>query len=315
MIKYLRIVAVGIGLLLLGYFIWFAVTAINLHVLRHVFTSPRIMLGVIAAALLYALIIPISALAWRQLLIVQGEDWKVISLARFLGLSQLAKYIPGNIAQHAARVGLCLRAGMKTRAIFASTTQELLLSVGASFAVGLVMFSLSPFTLGIDHLSISMRHTFVIFAVCVALGVLLIASFKLDPVSFSEHPCSVLRLLARIGGLPGPKATLIALIAYMSNYLFIGFGLWLIACAIDAPVAMGFTTVTAVFALSWILGFLAPGAPAGLGAREGVMLLLLQGSAPAETLLVFVVLARAMTILGDGICFGVASISQARYRK
>lgn len=312
MISFLRIIAAVIGFLLLFYFVWFAVNAINLEALQHVLTSPRVIFGVIVAALLYALIIPITALAWRQLLVVQGESWQVDSLARFLGLAQLAKYIPGNIAQHAARVTLCLRAGMSARAMFASTTQELLLSVAASFIVGLVMLTFSTSVLGLDQLSISMQRTFIALAVCAALGVLAIASFKLDPVIFSAHPNSALRLLARVGGLPGPKATLTALTGYIVNYLLIGFGLWLVALAIDAPASMGFATVTAVFALSWTLGFLAPGAPAGLGAREGIMLLLLQGSAPTETLLMFVVLARVITMLGDGICFAVASISQAR---
>src|SRR3546814_9620714 len=85
-------------------------------------------------------------------------------------------------------------------------------------------------------------------------------------------------------------------------------GLCILARSADMPDSLYLYLITSAFALSWVLGFLAPGAPAGLGAREGIMLLLLHGSAPAEALLIFVLLARVVTVLGDGLCFGIYSV-------
>ena len=65
--------------------------------------------------------------------------------------------------------------------------------------------------------------------------------------------------------------------------------------------------VTAAFALSWLVGFLAPGAPAGLGVREGIMVVLLSGAADNAQLLVFVLLARLVTMLGDACNFLIGS--------
>src|SRR3546814_10111891 len=74
-----------------------------------------------------------------------------------------------------------------------------------------------------------------------------------------------------MGGLPGPGATLIAVTIYAGNYLLIGLGIWLLAIALGMAHEIDYAMATSAFALSWILGFLAPGAPAGLGAREGLM--------------------------------------------
>lgn len=308
MSKVWRVAARCLSLVLVAYFVWFAFRATDVSALRRVHFSARVTLGVFAAALLYAAIIPITAWAWRRLLETQGEHWLVSSLARFLGLSQLAKYIPGNVAQHATRATLAMRAGMGGRAFFVSVGQETVIAVAASLLVGFGVLQFSESAAGLGQLSPWGVRCLLFLSMALAFGVLLMASRKLTPDHLSQHSSRWLRLLGRMGGLPGPASVLAALMAYASNYLMIGAGLWLVARAIAAPAAMDFSLLTAAFALSWALGFLAPGAPAGLGAREASMLLLLHGSASADTLLVFVLLARIVTMLGDGLCFGVASL-------
>lgn len=308
MIKAWRIVSIIIGLLLAGYFVWFANKALNLEALKHALASPRVLFSVIVAAFLYVFIIPLTAWAWQRLLIVQSESWQVLTLARFLGLAQLAKYIPGNIAQHATRAALCLRAGMSTKSLFVTAVQETILTVAASLLVGLTMLSFTPSAARFAQLPPAMLHTFIVLVVVAVIGVFFIASVRLDPDRMQGHPNRLLRLIGRFGGLPGPALTLVALIAYACNYLLVGAGLWLVGIAIGAPPSMGLATITAAFALSWTLGFLAPGAPAGLGAREAVMLLFLHGSATPEMLITFVLLARLVSMLGDGLSFGIASM-------
>lgn len=301
-----RVFAACLGLALVGYFVWFAAQSLNITALRQALTSPRQIAGIIIAALLYALIIPVTAWAWRRLLDAQGEHWTVPRLARFMGLAQLAKYVPGNVAQHATRAVLSLRAGMGTRAFVASVGQETLLAVAASLLIGLPMLALSE--PGLNQLSTTFSRAVLVLAVGLAVAVSVLASVTLPPERLLGHPNRWLRALGRVGGLPGPAASLAALAAYAFNYLMIGVGLWILAGAMDMPASLDLSLLTATFALSWVLGFLAPGAPAGLGAREGIMLLLLRGSAPADALLVFVLLARVVTMLGDGLCFGTASL-------
>ena len=69
----------------------------------------------------------------------------------------------------------------------------------------------------------------------------------------------------------------------------------------DAAFAVGIT------ALAWVAGYAVPGAPAGLGVREAVLLAglsLMVGEAHA---VVVVLLLRVVTTLGDGLLFAVSA--------
>src|SRR3546814_13250074 len=62
-------------------------------------------------------------------------------LTRLISLTQLAKYIPGNIAQHASRAALSLKRGMPIRPYMSSVIQETLLACAARIIVGLILFA------------------------------------------------------------------------------------------------------------------------------------------------------------------------------
>ncbi len=288
------------ALALATYFLWFAARSMDAKALASL-ESPRVLASVGVAALMYALIIPISAWAWARLLAHQGEAWGVGRLAGLMGIMQLAKYVPGNVAQHASRAALALRAGMGGRALAVTVVQETVLATAASLMVGLPALALSA--PGLTQIPEGARVPMLVAGALLALAVLVLGSVTVAPARLACHRSRWARALGRAGGLPGPAATLPAIVAYMVNYLLIGLGLWLVARAAGLPVQVDLALVTAAFSLAWLLGFLAPGAPAGLGVREGIMLILLAGAAPDPDLLLFVMLARAVTLLGDGVCF------------
>lgn len=69
---------------------------------------------------------------------------------------------------------------------------------------------------------------------------------------------------------------------------------------------------TSSFALAWVLGFLAPGAPAGLGVREGALAFLLAGSVDDQRVLTLILAMRIVTVMGDGLCWLVGLIGLHR---
>ena len=301
-----RIVTALVAIALIGYFIYFLSKSLDLGMVLAALSSPRQWAGLLAAVVLYAAILPLTAMAWRELLGAQNEDWNAGALFRIFGLSQLAKYIPGNVAQHATRAALCLRAGMGMRAFLLSVAQETLLTVAASVLVGLAALLLSKG--GLARLSPTYTMVLVIAGSLLGAAVIVLASTRLTPGALQGRTGWLAGMVARFGGLPGPAVVAKALFAYSVNYVLIGAGLWILGLSIGVSSGIDFGLATAAFALSWTLGFLAPGAPAGLGAREGVMLLLLHGAVPDQQLAVFVLLARLVTMLGDALNFAVASI-------
>jgi uncharacterized membrane protein YbhN (UPF0104 family) len=64
--------------------------------------------------------------------------------------------------------------------------------------------------------------------------------------------------------------------------------------------------------LAWLAGLVTPGAPAGMGVRELVLLFMLNGIVIEEDLLMAIVLSRIVTVMGDVLYFTVAFMIKAR---
>lgn len=296
----LRLFSYLLAALLAGYFGWFAMRSLDASAVDAL-GEPAILGAVVMAAVLYALIIPVTAWAWACLLSRQGERWRIRPLAVLLGRVQLAKYIPGNVAQHAGRAILALRAGMGGRPLAVTVVQETVLAIAASLLIGTAALAVSASGLG--QIPMRSRAWLAVVGAAAALAVLALALLDTPPERLLASRFRLARLVGRLGGFPGVGVVAKALAAYSLNYLMIGLGLWLVAQAAGMSPALDLPLVTAAFALSWLLGFLAPGAPAGLGVREGIMLLLLAGATADSEAITFVLLARVVTLLGDAVCY------------
>jgi hypothetical protein len=67
----------------------------------------------------------------------------------------------------------------------------------------------------------------------------------------------------------------------------------------------GWATTTVAFATAWVVGFLVLPVPAGLGIREGALLVILGGSVAAGALLAASLAHRMVTILAEIVMIGV----------
>lgn len=65
----------------------------------------------------------------------------------------------------------------------------------------------------------------------------------------------------------------------------------------------GFEQLVAAAIIAWIVGYLVPGVPGGIGVREAVLVALLSGSGAADTVLIASALLRLVTTFGEAICF------------
>ncbi len=87
------------------------------------------------------------------------------------------------------------------------------------------------------------------------------------------------RLLAWRGIDPGPllrgRQLIVAVLFNLPGWLATGLGAWLLLRALASEDIPGIAWVTGVYAFSWMVGFLIPLLPGGLGAREGVFVALI----------------------------------------
>ena len=115
---------------------------------------------------------------------------------------------------------------------------------------------------------------------------------------------------------PGWRVAGACYLAYVLNFVLVGIGLWLVALSLPSGAvgAAGPVFFIGAFAASWVLGFLAPGAPAGLGVREALLAVWFAGVlAPADAVALIVML-RIATTLGDLLNFAWGSAALARQR-
>jgi len=291
--KWLRGAGILIGVVATAYFAIFAYRTLTTHELRGFLTLP--MTGAVAlAAVAYASIIPTTSWAWRRLLSGVGVPSNIWLLNMILGVTQLAKYVPGNVGQYFGRSAMALQRGIPGRPLFATLALELALAAMASIFVGFVAL----ITCG-SGLAISIPQ----YGATVKWGGFgLIALFGVALAILYVQPGISRRLLGD-GPLPPMRVLLYAFSAYALNYIIIGVALFVLAFAVFAPPAGTFPFYIAVFSLSWIAGFVIPGAPAGLGVREGVMAVLLAPMASDANALQIIIGFRLATTFGDLLAF------------
>lgn len=294
----LRLLGFVVGAALLLYFLYFCAVSFDWSALRRLASWPTA-LAWLAATLLYCTVVPASAMAWRRLL-PEGRKRGFGELCGIMGATQLAKYVPGNVAQFAGRSALSLGRGMPLPDFVASVTVETVLAVLAGLIVGMwgarVGMALpAPAWVG---------HALPWGVAALTIG--LLATPRL--LALLERPMQRRPWLSGVSALraslPGLPAQAFAIAAYCGNYLLIGVGLLLLSRGVG--LSFGYAELTAAFTLSWLIGFFSPGMPAGIGTREGAMALLLGGSGSGNAELAGIVLAmRLATISGDLAWFAI----------
>ncbi|MBZ9694846.1 hypothetical protein LB516_06410 [Mesorhizobium sp. CO1-1-7] len=238
--------------------------------------------AIIALAGVYGVSNLLLALGWRHLLHHLGAPVSRPWAIRTYAISQLAKYVPGNIFQFAGRQAIGVAAGIGNGPLVKSTAYEV-----AALIVGGLLFS--PLVLPLVVTGLPDWFGWVSFVAAVAIA---------------------FWLIGHLGG----AAFCHAAICYFG---FLGLsGLVFVAVFDLAGGAREFALYPAIagaYILAWLLGLLTPGAPAGLGVREAVLLFLLGGLSSSPVILLAVVIGRAVTILGDLLFFAGGQVARRSY--
>ncbi|WP_322081996.1 hypothetical protein [Burkholderia sp. BCC1972] len=223
------------------------------------------------------------ALAWRQLLahhgVARSRTWAI----RTYGVSQLAKYTPGNIFHLAGRQAISIAAGIPAWPVAKSIGWEL--AVIASTAV--------PFALLAAPLrwpAIGVEPAVTAFAVVLAIAVWGIGT------RWSPRVAQAVSLHATFLLVAGLIFSL--LLAITSQHAKIdthGGAFWLPVCG--------------AYVIAWFAGLVTPGAPAGVGVREAVLYGLMHGVVGQADLITAIVFGRMVTVAGDLLFFIGATLA------
>lgn len=242
------------------------------------------------AAFLSATGVPFAALAWQRLLRMGGTDRRYRELLALTAVTQAAKYFPGNFAHHLGRMALATNRGIPTSLLTRMFAAELMLLVLTGLAVAAAGLALSPLPaiwLRAQRIHPNAGHT--------ALAVVGLACILLWIVANGATRGRVRQWLKNFSA----RGVAAVCCAYAAAYLLLGLAAYVVCATLAPQAALSPLVLTSLFALAWTAGFLTPGAPAGLGVREGVLLLVLSPTMPASTAALVALTLRAATICGD----------------
>ncbi|MCY1287764.1 hypothetical protein D9M69_383040 [compost metagenome] len=223
---------------------------------------------VFGLSLLYGVSNLALAFAWLRILKQLGTSTERNWAIRTYGITQLGKYLPGNIFHLAGRQGLGMAAGYPAWPLAKSTFWELAI---LCFAGALFGFLALPLVITVvpGYLAVG------IFLI--AIGSIAIVAKRLSKPDFAKAFCWYVLFLSVSGSLFYCLLDLVS----------------------DGPAFQIWPHIAGAFVIAWLIGLVTPGAPAGVGIRELALLLLLGNSVAEADLMLAILLGRIVTIVGD----------------
>lgn len=244
-----------------------------------------------AATLVYGLPILSIAAAWRRLLSAVGGDVTYCTALAVISVSHIGRYLPGSVGMYLSRVELTRQAGIgvgrSAAAMVAESTWAIAAGLIVMTATGLILGAVSlDFRLGV----LSM----------LALAAFVGLPFAMLPVIRAMASRSVMlsdaaRWLEAVDG----RTAIICLMYYQLNFVFGGVSFWLVLGAVAGEAWVGPLLCIFAFATAWVGGFVAFGAPAGLGVREAILVGAVAPAVGLETAIAASLIHRGVTFAAD----------------
>jgi glycosyltransferase 2 family protein len=221
-----------------------------------------ILLSAIVVWSMYGLLIA----AWQRMLLAWGRGLDLWSASRIWTVSSLGKYLPGKVWAVAGMAVMAQRAGIGAGPATGSAIILQILAIGTGAAVAV----LTGWGSLRDNYPSAVTGLVVLLAAATAgIGLFL----------WPRVMRRVLRIAAPDVAVVNPPvgALLFGLVANVVAWVGYGLALWLLARGLLPEAGLGLLRAIAVFTASYLAGFLALFAPGGIGVREGVFILMLQG--------------------------------------
>jgi hypothetical protein len=266
-----------------------------------VFASPVVIAFLALVAIAVAFGIIVEALNYRAIV----SDFSGVLCSRpravyLISLANLYKYIPpGGVMYAAGRNRLALENENLSHAkvALATATEAALAVLAAVTVVSILVFDYAR-----EFLRQAQVQNIIIIAIISVVGAIavLVFIFRKRIISFfkkmfeNTHKVKFRNILNRYCVMLVLMASLSAMFAVVVRVM---------GQPMDFRLAV---SVSGLYMLSWLIGFITPGAPSGIGVREVVLLMFLGGIVNESVLLSAIVVHRLLSILGDIIAHIIA---------
>ena len=263
---------------------------------NRIVSFPTLIISVVSVVIYAILVIALATIFYFLLKIFSSADISPKDSIFIYCKSNLYKYLPGNIFHYIGRNQIALDNEISHGGPISATIAEMLILTIAALITAIIFAGQRAIKWCLDNYT---AHQVIIFVSLIVLalvtGVILYSVISKRKLAVGKiKPANRIRFTAAI------NFVLMYIIFFILNGLM--FIALLRSIGGELINALIFPVI-GMYTLSWMIGFITPGAPAGLGIREAIMSALLSGVVEAEVVISAVVVWRVITILGDVVAY------------
>lgn len=217
--------------------------------------------------------------------------------------SNVYKYLPGNVFQYVGRNKLAFDMNISHVDVACATIFDILFCV---FWTGVIAAVL----LGSRIAGLLGKYGRNIIIIGAAGVILVTAVLIFVSVRFGDKLKEYLSRYSKAFRKENRKSLMAGIFYYfVSNIISAAMYFACMRLVMGSSVSLGeLTALTGAFMFAWIIGFVTPGAPGGIGIRESVMIFVC-GEAYQERIILFVLITRLASIIADLAAFAIGQIS------
>jgi uncharacterized membrane protein YbhN (UPF0104 family) len=289
-------------LLMLASFVLIIMKVIQYDIDFSFLSSLWVYAGLLGASLCFGCSIFLTSFNFRWLLYVLSGALVSLKLAVpiYCG-SNLYKYLPGNFMHFVGRNRLAVEVKELNHAHVALATiiDNIFLCLSA-----LIIAAVCTYNYLAEYIKMASIPPYVFAAAGAVIAILCVLAvvFQRRLRKLIRKGLSILtrfsyRAMIRLLGV-----TALRLLVLSATYLTV-------LALLGPPLGLDLIIkIIGIFVISWVIGFLIPGAPGGLGVREAILIMFLGNTLNREILTVSAIVHRVVCILGDLAAYGMALI-------
>lgn len=246
-------------------------------------------------SVLYGIHIFLLGLSWRCLIkMISGKKVRADKAIFVWNKSNMMKYIPGNIFQYIGRNEIAITDKLNHADVAMATVSDVIINLIGVFCVVLVSYS-HGLKIGIKLVLENQMYLIAVTAVVIILiVVILVFRKKIFPYLNKFKALLNKRNIIKV----------IFLILFYAFWAVYTSGIYLVILKqiVGAEILQSdFGMIMGSYLLSWMIGFIMPGAPGGIGVREAALTILLSPfeRIQIDKILLAIVIYRFVNIIGD----------------
>lgn len=223
--------------------------------------------------------------------------------------SNVYKYLPGNVFQYVGRNKLAFDMNISHVDVACATVFDVLFCVFWTGVIAVVL-------LGGRIAGLLAKYGRNILIVGITGAILAAAAFIFIRIKFKDKLKEYLSRYSKAFERENRKSLMTGIFYYLvSNIVSAAMYFVCLRLIIGGSASLEeLTALTGAFMFAWIIGFVTPGAPGGIGIREGVMIFV-SGDNFQDKIILFVLVMRLASIMADLASFAIGQIYLSKKQK